>query len=179
MNKERVRSIAAEVGLRTAKKPDSQDVCFIMAGDGGRGTFLGDRISLKPGRLVDAATGADVGTVDAVELVTVGQRKGMGGGTLDRRYAVDVDTANGVVTVGGAGDLLRTRVEIGQVTFTDQPVDSNTVVMIQVSAHGTPFAGTFMGDHIEFAEAQRRVAPGQSVVFYDGEKVLGGALARS
>jgi tRNA-uridine 2-sulfurtransferase len=178
MTKTRVRELAVELGLRTAKKPDSQDVCFVMATSGGRTTFLGERISLKPGRLVDAKSGASLGTIDAVEMVTVGQRKGMGGGTENRRYAVDVDTAAGVVTVGDAEDLLRNGVDITDVSFTDDPIANGAAVTLQVSAHGSPFDAIFMGDHIEFLAPQRRVAPGQSVVFYDGDKVMGGAIAQ-
>jgi tRNA-specific 2-thiouridylase len=176
MTKADVRRLADEFGLRTANKPDSQDVCFITS-NGGRSSFLGDRIPLRKGSLVDAATGETVGSVDAVELITIGQRKGMGGGTANRRYAVDVNPASGVVTVGDAADLLRNDTGIEQVTFTDQPVAVGTPVSVQVSAHGTPFDGVFNGDRIEFLEPQRRVAPGQSVVFYDGDVVLGGALA--
>lgn len=176
MNKTRVRELAVELGLRTAKKPDSQDVCFILA-TGGRSTFLGDRIPLRPGKLVDYSSGEDLGEVEAVELVTIGQRKGMGGGTLDRRYAVDVDVANAVVQVGGAEDLLRSVVGIKNVTFTHHVVAPGTPVSVQVSAHGTPFDGVFQDGRIDFLVPQRRVAPGQSVVFYDGDIVLGGALA--
>jgi tRNA-specific 2-thiouridylase len=176
MHKTEVRRLAEEIGLRTAKKPDSQDVCFIMA-TGGRSTFLGDRIPLKPGKLVDYTTGEELGEVDSVELVTIGQRKGMGGGTENRRYAVDVDVANGVIKVGGTEDLLRTSVGIKDVTFTHQPIADGAPVSVQVSAHGTPFDGIYNDGRIDFLEPQRRVAPGQSVVFYDGDIVLGGALA--
>lgn len=176
MNKAHVRELAVEMGLRTAKKPDSQDVCFILA-EGGRSTFLGDRIPLKPGKLVDYSSGEELGDVDAVELVTIGQRKGMGGGTEQRRYAVDVDVANGVVRVGNTEDLMRSSVEVKNVVFTDKAVMVGTPVSVQVSAHGRPFDGIFQGDRIDFLEPQRRVAPGQSVVFYDGDIVLGGSLA--
>ena len=71
---------AARLGLRTAAKPDSQDVCFIRS-DAGRAGFLGERVPLHAGRLVDHDSGADLGEVAAVELVTVGQRRGMGHGT--------------------------------------------------------------------------------------------------
>ena len=75
MTKAEVRAEAEALGLRTARKPDSQDVCFITSGRGRRG-FLGGRIALRPGRVVDEA-GCDVASVDAVELVTVGQRRGL------------------------------------------------------------------------------------------------------
>lgn len=177
ITKAEVRAMAARMGLRTATKPDSQDVCFITA-TGGRRAFLGDRIPLKPGRLVESGSGRDLGTVDSIELVTIGQRKGMGaGGTKDRRYAVDVDVAGGVVTVGGADELLRNRVELSDVIYTDQPVASGTRVNAQVSAHGLPLPAVFQSDAILFDQAQPRVAAGQSVVFYAGDTVLGGGLA--
>ncbi len=77
MTKAAVRHRATELGLRTAAKPDSQDVCFITRA-AGREAFLGDRIPLHPGRLVDRSSGDEIGQVAAVELVTVGQRRGIG-----------------------------------------------------------------------------------------------------
>ena len=76
LTKDEVRQRADALGLRTAAKPDSQDVCFITSA-GGRREFLGDRMPLHPGRVVDTE-GRDVGAVDAVELVTIGQRRGLG-----------------------------------------------------------------------------------------------------
>ena len=97
--KDEVRREAEARGLVTAAKPDSQDVCFITA-SAGRRKFLSERIEMRPGRLVDTA-GQKVGTVDALELVTVGQRRGLGavgGGTP--RYVLDVDAESSTVTVG-------------------------------------------------------------------------------
>ena len=81
-----VRAIAAALGLRTAAKPDSQDVCFITSG-GGREAFLGARIPFTPAVVVDTG-GRAVGQVAAMELVTVGQRRGLTGGGGERRYVV-------------------------------------------------------------------------------------------
>lgn len=176
MTKTEVRAHAARLGLRTAAKPDSQDVCFITA-TGGRSSFLGDRIPLRRGKLVDAESGAEIGSVDAIELVTVGQRKGMGGGTKERRYAVDVDVPAGIVKVGNESDLYASSTGVAGMTYTGDPVAPGTPVMVQVSAHGTPFSGIFNGDSVDFDQPQRRVARGQSVVIYDGDRVLGGGLA--
>src|SRR3954454_3005591 len=74
MTKDAVRSRASALGLPTAVKPDSQDVCFITS-TVGRAGFLESRVSFTPGRVVDAHSGAEVGHVDAVELITVGQRR--------------------------------------------------------------------------------------------------------
>src|SRR4051812_18268490 len=101
MTKTEVRERAAALGLRTAAKPDSQDVCFITKSRG-RGSFLDQRIALTPGRVVDGS-GRQVGQVDAVQLVTLGQRKGLGSaGGAAPRYVVGVDVPGATVTVGGA-----------------------------------------------------------------------------
>ena len=91
LQKSEVRALASRIDLRTADKPDSQDVCFIMSTSGGRTTFLGDRIPFHRASVVDTA-GDRLGEVEAVELVTVGQRKGLGlPGGGPKRYVVDVD----------------------------------------------------------------------------------------
>jgi tRNA-specific 2-thiouridylase len=182
ISKDEVRQIAAQRRLRTASKPDSQDVCFISS-VGGRQTFLGDRIELRPGRVVDT-TGAHVGDVAAVELMTIGQRRGLGvPGGGDKRYVVDVDVAGGVVTIGGDDDLRRQRCEVVDVVWSDQPVAGN--VRVQTSAHGASVAAVLDVDPqrhratVTWPSPQRRIAPGQSVVFYDAsdQRVLGGGTA--
>ncbi len=185
MDKAEVRSRAARAGLRTADKPDSQDVCFITS-TGGRTAFLGRRIPFHAGTVVDGG-GGEVGAVDSVELVTVGQRRGLGlPGGGPKRYVVDVDTAGRRVTVGDDADLRRPRLGVERVSWVDGPVEG--AVLVQCSAHGTarpatlsPLAAPGVGGSVEvvWGEPQRRVAPGQSVVFYDlaDRRVLGGGLA--
>lgn len=178
LTKAAVRERAAALGLRTAAKPDSQDVCFISR-SGGRKAFLGPRIALHPGRVVDVATGEEVGSVPAVELVTVGQRRGLGGAGGVRRYAVSVDTATATVVAGTAGDACTDRVGLdpSSVSWVDDPVPVGTGVLAQASAHGAPVAAIFDGDAVRWREPQRRVAPGQTVVLYEGDRVLGAATA--
>ncbi len=107
MTKDEVRAHASRLGLRTAGKPDSQDVCFISS-TGGRADFLGRRGELHAGELVDT-DGAVVGSVEHVELVTIGQRRGLDlGGAGDRRYAVHVDVPKRRVVVGTADARART-----------------------------------------------------------------------
>ena len=103
-----VRALASRIDLRTADKPDSQDVCFIMSTSGGRTTFLGDRIPFHRASVVDTPA-IRLGEVEAIELVTIGQRKGIGlPGGGPKRYVVDVDVEQRVVvTVGDDADLLR------------------------------------------------------------------------
>jgi len=182
IDKVEVRRLAAEIGLRTASKPDSQDVCFITS-TGGRETFLGDRISFRPGRVV-ALDGAELGRVEAVEMVTIGQRRGIGlPGGGPKRYVVDVDVPNSTVVVGDDGDLDRTSLLVERPTWIDTPIAGT--VLVQCSAHGdarpAALAPGCEADTVlvEWEQPQRRIAPGQSVVFYDlaDRCVLGGGVA--
>jgi tRNA-specific 2-thiouridylase len=176
LTKHDVRARAAELGLRTAAKPDSQEVCFISA-SGGRAAFLGERLPLHPGRVIDAATGADAGSV---ELVTVGQRRGLGGGTTggrSRRYAVSVDPAASTVVVGSHADLLTERTVLRDLTWVDRALTAGSEVLAQASAHGRAVPATFEGERLTWSAPQRRVAPGQTVALYDGDAVVGAGLA--
>jgi tRNA-specific 2-thiouridylase len=186
MTKDEVRVRAAELGLRTAAKPDSQDVCFISHRRGGRAAFLGSRIAVRAGRLVDRA-GAEVGEVEAVELVTVGQRRGLGtAGDGSPRYALEVDVPAATVVVGGLEELLVTGERTRGWTWVDDAARARGLeapegLVAQASAHGAPTAlagidGPAGAVALHWAEPQRRVAPGQSLVLYDGDVVLGGGV---
>ncbi len=173
--KDELRALAGELGLRTADKAESQDVCFITA-DAGRERFLAERIDLHRAELVDTA-GRHVGAAAAVELVTVGQRKGLDlGGAPERRYAIDVDVAARRVTVGGADELSAQGVRLTDHRWADGAAEGD--VLAQTSAHGPALPGRLGADgQLRWTRPQRRVAPGQAVVFYDGDEVLGGATA--
>jgi tRNA-uridine 2-sulfurtransferase len=183
MTKAEVRFEAEALGLRTARKPDSQDVCFITSGRGRRG-FLGGRMDLRPGRVVDEA-GRDVGAVDAVELVTVGQRRGLGlpGGGAPR-YVVDVDVTAATVRVGPERDLLCEHVALERVVWSGDPPGGgpSPTISAQCSAHGPPRPARVepVGNDravVRFDGRVRRVASGQSVVLYQGDEVIGGGIA--
>jgi tRNA-uridine 2-sulfurtransferase len=182
LTKDEVRAEADRRGLRTADKPDSQDVCFITSSRGRRG-FLSRRLDLRPGRVVDETGEVEVGSVDAVELVTVGQRRGLGlAGGGGPRYVVGVDVPGATVRVGAERDLLTGGIDLDHVVWADGPVSGPFTA--QCSAHGRPRAVTVeptTGDgdgsaRLTFDEPQRRVAAGQSVVLYDGDEVVGGGL---
>jgi tRNA-specific 2-thiouridylase len=182
MTKDQVRAEARTLGLRTAAKPDSQDVCFITS-TGGRRSFLGERLDLRPGRLVDES-GRDVGSVEAVELVTVGQRRGLGlpGGGA-RRYVVDVDLPAATVRIGPEDELLCDQVALERVVWPDgtPPAAGTVACEVQCSAHGTPRPARVeaVDDDravVEFDRPVRRVARGQSVVLYEGDEVVGGGI---
>lgn len=181
MSKDEVRAHAARLGLRTATKPDSQDVCFITSTQG-RARFLAERMPTTPGRIVDA-DGTPLGTVPAVELVTIGQRRGLDiGGTGTPRWVVDVDIPTATVTVGGPATRTVEDVHLANLVWAHEPIEG--AVLVQASAHGQPQPAqvTLQGDGaravVRFAAPARRVAPGQSVVLYDGDLVLGGGIAQ-
>jgi tRNA-specific 2-thiouridylase len=179
LSKADVRARATSLGLRTAAKPDSQDVCFVSR-SGGRRAFLAPRMPLTPGRMIDVGSGQDVGTVEAVELVTVGQRRGLSpSGASARRYALAVDVGAGTVLVGSDADLRVTDVALRQCTWVAGPPGSDVALEAQVGAHGSPVAACWdaSASRVLFAQPQRRVAPGQSVVLYDGLSVVGGGIA--
>ncbi len=195
MTKAQVREEARRLGLRTAAKPDSQDVCFIRS-DQGRAGFLGSRLALHAGRLVDHASGEDLGPVGDVELVTVGQRRGMGHGRDGRRrFVTQVDVPARRVWLGSAEDALAAEVRLHTVAWVDgtpagggdrcaDPAGNGWRAVAQCSAHGRPVPSTVhpegVGLLVRFAAPQRRIAPGQTVALYDPRRpdvVIGSGIA--
>ncbi len=187
LTKAEVRAEARRLGLRTAGKPDSQDVCFVPGGANGRGPFLAERLEFHPGTLVDQRSGAEVGRTDAVELVTVGQRRGMGHDERGRRrYVSRVDVAGRRVMLGSVEEVESDRLDLarGSLTWVRSPLEEGTAVLAQVSAHGRPYPAVLVGEgphpSLRLATPQRPVAPGQTVALYDASdpaEVVGGAIA--
>ena len=182
LTKAEVRAEAERLGLRTAAKPDSQDVCFITS-SAGRAGFLSKRLDLHPAEVVDDA-GAPVGTVEAVELVTVGQRRGLGlSGGMATRYVTEVDVPARRVRVGPPQDLQLTELALETMVWPAGRVEGD--VTAQSSAHGAPRPARLTPDPdhptravVRFADPHRRVAAGQSVVLYDptGDHVVAGGI---
>lgn len=181
LTKAEVRARATALGLRTAAKPDSQDVCFITS-TGGRETFLGHRIPFRRGEVRDTE-GRSIGEVDALELVTLGQRRGLRlAGAPERRYVLAIDHEHAVVTVGDERELYVAEQPLHSFTFPGATPTAAELgeVLVQGSAHGAVHTAEIVPGHgLRWTEPQRRIAPGQSVVFYDpGDRyVLGGAIA--
>jgi tRNA-specific 2-thiouridylase len=178
LTKAEVRERGRALGLRTADKPDSQDVCFVTTA-GGREALLGGRIPLHAGRVVDTQ-GRTVGRVDAVELVTVGQRRGLGAGggmNGERRFALAVDPVTATVTVGSLADLMTDRLVLEAMAWISPAPAPAEAIEAQCSAHGAPVPGRLEGSTFVLHEPHRRVAPGQSIVLYRGDEVLGGGVA--
>jgi tRNA-specific 2-thiouridylase len=179
LTKAEVRSLAASLGLQTAAKPDSQDVCFVLGGAGAsaRGRFLSERLDLHPAEVIDTATHEVVGTVPAVELVTVGQRRGLGVVGGERRFAVRVDVAGRRIEVGSEDDLLDTGVRLTERTWVHEALPPGTIVLAQATAHGRPWPASVTEHGLAYGDRRRRVAPGQTVACYLGDEVVGSGVA--
>jgi tRNA-specific 2-thiouridylase len=182
LTKSEVRAEAARRGLRTAAKPDSEDVCFIASRTtpGARAAFLGGRIPLHRAAVVERATGAEVGSVAAAELVTIGQRRGLGieapRSVAMRQYALEVDVDRRRVYVGRADELLVSEVLLEQVTAVHEPLPFGTEVLVQVSAHAAVRAAVVTEHGIRYRRPERAVAPGQTVAIYLDDEVVGSGI---
>jgi len=180
-----IREEAARRGLAVADKPDSHDICFIPTGD--TRAFLGARIGVRPGAVVDAG-GAVLAHHDGVHGFTVGQRKGLGiagpGPDGRPRYVTGIDAETGAVQVGGAEDLDTWSLTGSRPVFTAgrQPAGP-AECEVQVRAHGgVAAAGVEFADGMVRAALRtplRGVAPGQTMVLYRpdpaGDEVIGSA----
>jgi tRNA-specific 2-thiouridylase len=180
--KSEVRAEAAARGLGVAAKPDSHDICFIADGDT-RG-FLADRLGPRPGVLVDAVTGAEVGAHDGAYGFTVGQRRGLqlGRPAADGqpRYVLSITPVTGTVTVGPR-EMLEVTEVIGHrpVWTLGAPPGAEFGCQAQLRAHGavSPASATVDGDRVavQLHRPQQGIAAGQAVVLYDGDAVIGSA----
>lgn len=178
-SKDAVRAEAAARGLSVSAKPDSYDICFVADGDT-RG-FLASRLGERPGEIVDTS-GAVVGSHQGAYAFTVGQRRGLGiqvpAPDGAPRYVVATDPAANRVVVGPAALLSVDEIRGGEVVWLAEEVPLADVT-VQVRAHGEPVAasvergeGTLL---VRLTEPLRGIAAGQSIVVYQGTRVLGQA----
>jgi tRNA-specific 2-thiouridylase len=190
LQKEEVREKARALGLVTANKPESQEICFIPDDDY-RG-FLRNRIpgAFRPGPIVDAR-GAVLGEHAGIANYTVGQRRGLGLTGSRPLYVTALDTTRNAVVVGESHEVEVDRLWAEQVNLIAQSSLETPLSVTAKIRHGhVPAAATIRavgndngdGERVEvrFDVPQRGAAPGQSVVFYDDDLVVGGGvIARS
>lgn len=177
MMKKRVRRIASTMGMRSAHKPESMDLCFVGQDDY-RG-FLQTTAPevFKSGKLVDL-DGTEMGSHDGIVGFTIGQRRGLGVAVGEPRFVVSIDPESSTVVIGGREDLAVAGVDLAEIAWTNGKAGDRQV-MAQYRAHGDPVPASLVGHTLTFAEPQQAIAPGQTVAFYDGDRVLGGALIAS
>ena len=177
MTKTEVRRRAAEMGLRTAAKPDSQDICFVGSGD--YRDFLSENFpeTALPGPVVDTE-GVVLGEHDGVTGFTIGQRRGLGIAVGEPRYVVDIDPKDRTVVVGTYEDLLVDACTVSGVSFTSGSAPETAEVTVKVRYRSKAVGAALQpsGDdwEVAFDEPHPAPAPGQAAVFYDGDRVLGG-----
>jgi tRNA-uridine 2-sulfurtransferase len=186
MSKPAIRDIARSLGLKVADKADSQEICFVPGND--YKAFLRSHLGeaeFHPGGIYDLE-GNFLGQHQGIEMFTIGQRKGLPGGSAQPRYVVDIDAETQRVIVGFAEDLVSDDFEIDRANWISPGAgigDSGrarafeATVKIRYSHPGTPATVTPLPDgraRIELHEPQKAVTPGQAAVIYDGDVVVGG-----
>ena len=179
LHKAEVRAYARARGFAVADKPDSQELCFVP--DGHTARFVEDRhpTVARTGPIRDQH-GRQVGRHGGIHRFTVGQRKGLGLSTSVPLYVLEIDGANNALTVGPRPALERTSLTASSVNWiTGTPPSSMCPVTARIR-HRHPDAPATVeplpGDRaaVLFDEPQSAIAPGQAVVFYNGDTVLGG-----
>jgi len=165
--KEEVRAIAEQAGLAVARKPESQDLCF-LAGTG-RATFLARHGALheRPGDIVDRAGGV-LGRHSGHHGYTVGQRKGLGIAAAQPLYVVAKDARANTVTVGTREDLQTSSVRVRGVRLHDAEPDA-----VQLRYHAPALRCRLEGNQIHLEEPFDGAAPGQTAVFLRGDAIVG------
>lgn len=182
ITKAEVRDRARNLGLRTADKPDSQDLCFVTEGD--YRSFLREHFpdTAIPGKIVTKegeVVGDHAGTID----FTIGQRKGLGIAVGEPRYVIDIEPVTAVVTIGRRADLRVDGCRVEDLTFTSGYPPSDPSVAVKIRYRSDPIDAILdlSGEQAEirFASPQIGVAPGQAAVLYRGDEVLGGGTITS
>jgi tRNA-specific 2-thiouridylase len=181
LTKDEVRAQARRLGLVTADKPESQEICFIPEGDYRSFLRRRDPTMFRPGPIVDTA-GAVLGTHGGLASYTVGQRKGLGLGSGRPLYVVDLDLETNRVVVGAPGDLERTHLlAVGMNFISCEPPREPMRVEAKIRHSHPPAPATVRvrgpgSAEVVFDEPQRAITPGQSVVCYQGDLVVGGGI---
>ncbi len=178
--KDETRKIAAQYGLKTADKPDSQDLCLIEA-HGSMRSFLDKYIAPTEGDIVDL-DGKVLGKHQGIHHYTIGQRKGLGVAAAEPLYVVKLDRVMNRVIVGnresaGSGECVVSRLNWVSMVAPTTPIRAQVQVRYRSSA--TPVTAIPLeGDRLKlvFDEPQFGITPGQAAVLYEGDKVLGGGI---
>lgn len=178
-SKEQIRKIAEQIGLLVAHKPDSQDICFVPDGDYAAYIEENAGVKIRPGNFV-LSDGTVVGQHKGIVHYTVGQRKGLGLSLGHPVFVLEIRPESNEVVVGTNEEAMSRYVRANRVNFMsveDLPEKKRVWAKIRYNHRGAWCEVEKTGkDEIlcVFDEPQRAIAPGQAVVLYDGEYVLGG-----
>ena len=178
LTKKEVRQIAKSNRLRVSDKPESQDICFIVKGD--YRDFIKDKISgIKPGKIVDA-DGKVLGEHKGIAFYTIGQREGLGIAASRPLYIVKIDTDKNQIVLGGSEAVKCDELVASDISWMAIDGLKESLRAKAKIRYSHPKAGCgvspLSGDRIKvlFDEPQQAITPGQAVVLYEDEKILGG-----
>jgi len=181
LTKKEVRKIADTLALPVAQKEDSQEICFVPDRDYPK--FLRERLprAFRPGPILDVQ-GRVVGRHEGIIRFTIGQRRGMGIAAPHPLYVLSIDAEKNTIVVGKNEDLYRSRLEASDVNLIAfEKLSEPKAVLAKIRyKHAEAEAMIYPLDggrvRVEFGKPQRAVTPGQAVVFYDGDTVVGGGI---
>ena len=186
LTKRDTREIARRLGLVTADKVESVDICFVPDGD--YMAVLRDRLpadapAISPGPFRNTA-GEVIGRHEGYSRFTVGQRRGLPGGYPEPMYVIAIEPEDRAVIVGTADELIGHRLEVGELNWLDEPLAPGAACEVQiryrtrpVTAHVAGEASTGNGSlFLELDDPVSAITPGQSAVLYDGDRLLGGGI---
>jgi tRNA-specific 2-thiouridylase len=183
LQKSQVRSVAAALGMAVASKPDSQELCFVGGGD--HRAVLEKELegAFRPGPIKDLS-GQEVGRHRGLPFYTVGQRQGLAlavrNPTSEPHYVVRLDSRRNTLVVGTWQALLGSECQVTEAVYLDETVpEAPQQGLAQLRAHGQPVAASWSAlgaatASVRFSVPQPGIAPGQSIVLYDGDRVIAG-----
>ncbi len=181
LRKPHVRALAADVGLRTAHKADSQEICFVPSNDYRK--LLAERgAELHPGSIVDTA-GRVLGRHEGTEHFTIGQRRGHGIASEHPLYVVALEPERGLVVLGAREECLSRSMLVRELNWIgfDPPASWRCAVQVRYRHEPAPCEVSLENGaaKVVFDEPQMALTPGQGAAFYDGDRLLGGGWIES
>ena len=183
LTKQEVRDKARSLGFKLAEKPESQDICFVP--DGNYARFIEERIAankqpqVKTGEIVDNE-GQIIGTHDGIHRFTIGQRRGLGiGGFAAPRYVTKIDAPSGRVSIGEKKQLMTRGLIASDVNWVHGQQEAEVTAQVKIRYRHPVIPARIVPQaqrkaEVWFQESYPAVTPGQAVVFYHGDLVLGG-----
>lgn len=182
MTKSEVRDLGRRLGVPTADKPESQDVCFVAGAD--YATFVEARLAAedrRPGRIVHATTGEVLGTHEGIHRFTVGQRRGLGIAHAAPLYVKRIDAEHGDVMVDTRDHVEEAAFVLSRcnwLRWAEPPASFVCDVQVRYRQQAVPCSvevdGAGGGARVRLRQPHAGISPGQAAVFYDGDEVLGG-----
>jgi len=181
LTKDEVRRMAKDFNLPVAEKEESQEICFVEDDDYSR--FIKENCpdAIKPGRILDKK-GNVVGQHDGIAFYTLGQRKGIGSHKGDPKYVIGIDRGKNAIVIGDQEDTFGKELVAEQVSYVSGQAPKEPLEIKARIRYNSPEEEARLEAEVQakarviFKKPQRAITPGQSVVFYKGDEVIGGGI---